>query len=343
MRMAGVFLAATLSACIRVNVEQHDHAEEKEVFLFSYFMRNGEGGTFLAYSRDGVSWSPLNGGRAIIKPQISGSGLNWQQWNSTAQLMRDPCILRGPYCVFHLVWTVSWNDHAFGVAHSSDLVNWSEQTRVGVMAHEPNALNGWAPDLFYDDATKQFVIVWATSIPGRFPATEPMAQKTSRGAADHRLYFVTTKDFKSYSNAALLYDGGFAAIDGTIRKSGDTYYLVMKDETFFPETRYLRVATSKHATGPYGPAGPPITTVHTEGPSILRSNEWWYVYYDEYTRGRYGAVRTKDFVTFESVSDSLRLPRGVRHGSAFLAPESVVEKLLAGVEDRRPGTVDRRP
>src|SRR5678815_1910367 len=220
-------------------------------------------------------------------------------------------------CIRDSVWTVAWTDHGIGVAHSRDLIHWSTQTRVPVMEHEPDALNTWAPDLFYDDATKQFVIVWATAIPGRFPATDTLAQRTSRGRADHRLYFVTTKDFKTYSRAALLYDGGFCAIDGTITRRGDRYYLVMKDETFFPPARNLRVASSTHATGPYGPASPAFTARDTEGPSVLHLGDYSYVYYDEYTRGHYGAVRTHDFQRWEPFRDSLKTPRGIRHGSAF--------------------------
>jgi beta-xylosidase len=265
----------------------------------------------------------------VITPAITGAGRGWQEWNTTAALMRDPSVLRGPDGTFHLVWTVAWTDHAIGVAHSRDLIHWSEQTRVPVMEHEPDALNTWAPDLFYDDATKEFVIAWASSIPGRFPATDSIAQKTSRGRADHRLYFTTTKDFKTYSPAKLLYDGGFCAIDGTIAKRGDTYYLVMKDETFYPLHRYIRLASSKHATGPYGPASPAITDQDTEGPSVLHSGDWWYVYYDEYTRGHYGAVRSHDFEHWEPFRDSLKTPRGIRHGSAFLAPQSVLRGLLA--------------
>ena len=302
---------------------------EPSAFLFSYFTRNGEDGVHLAYSRDGVNWLPLNGGKSVITPAITGSGRGWQEWNTTAALMRDPSILRGPDGVFHLVWTVAWTDHAIGVAHSRDLIHWSEQTRVPVMEHEPDALNTWAPDLFYDDATKEFVIVWASSIPGRFPATDSIAQKTSRGRADHRLYFTTTKDFKTYSPANLLYDGGFCAIDGTIARRGDTYYLVMKDETFYPLHRYIRIASSKRATGPYGPASSAITDQDTEGPSVLHSGDWWYVYYDEYTRGHYGAVRSHDFEHWEPFRDSLKTPRGIRHGSAFLAPQSVLRGLLA--------------
>jgi beta-glucosidase len=301
-----------------------------KAYLFSYFTRNGEDGVHLATSDDGITWTALNGGRSVIQPAVTGDGIGWQDWNSRAALMRDPSIVQGPDGTFHMVWTISWTDHGIGVAHSRDLIHWSKQERIPVMEHEPTALNSWAPELFYDAATQQWMIFWATSIPGRFPASDSIAQNTSRGRADHRLYYVTTRDFRTYSRAKLLYDGGFATIDGTIAKVGDRYYLVMKDETFFPKpVRSLRVATATSATGPYGPASPPFTAMDTEGPSILHSGGWRYVYYDEYTRGHYGAVRTKDFVTFEPFGDSLRTPRGIRHGSAFLASRSVVNGLLA--------------
>jgi hypothetical protein len=306
-----------------------DTRGEPQAFLFSYFTRNGEDGVHLAYSHDGITWLPLFGGRSVIRPAVTGQGIGWQEWDTRAALMRDPSVLRGPDGVFHLVWTIAWTDHGIGVAHSPDLIHWSEQTRVPVMEHEPTALNAWAPDLFYDAATQEYVIVWATSIPGRFPKSDSLAEPTSRGRADHRLYYVTTRDFRKYSPARLLYDGGFSAIDGTITKMGDRYFLVMKDETFLPPRRNLRVASSRHATGPYGAASPAFTGLHTEGPSVLHSGEYWYVYYDEYTRGHYGAVRTRDFEHFEPFGDSLRTPRGIRHGSAFLVPESVLRNLLA--------------
>ena len=327
LRRRLALLSVILAACARGTSTRV--AAEPTTFLFSYFTRNGEDGVHLAYSGDGITWLPLNGGRAVITPAVTGSGRGWQEWNTTAALMRDPSILRGPDGMFHLVWTVAWTDRGIGVAHSRDLIHWSEQTRVPVMEHEPNALNAWAPDLFYDDATGQYVIVFASAIPGRFPATDSLAEQTSRGRADHRLYYVTTKDFRTYSPTRLLYDGGFSAIDGTIAKRGSTYYLVMKDETFFPPRRNLRVASSTRATGPYGPASEPFTELHTEGPSILHTGGRWLVYFDYYTRGRYGAVSTQDFVHWEPFSDSLRTPRGIRHGSAFVAPASVLRGLLA--------------
>ena len=304
-------------------------ARADDAMLFSYFTRNGDDGLHLAYSEDGTTWQPINGGRSLLTPAVTGNGVGWQEWETKAALMRDPSILRAPDGTFYMAWTIAWTDRGIGVAHSKDLIHWSEQRRIGVMDHEPNALNAWAPDLFFDDATNEFVIVWSTSIPGRFPATDSLAEKTSRGRADHRLYYTTTKDFVTFAPGKLLYDGGYPTIDGTIARVGSRYVLVMKDETFFPERRNLRVAFADKATGPYGPASPAFTDLHTEGPSILRTGGWWYVYYDEYTRGHYGAVRTQDFVTFDAYRDSLRTPRGIRHGSAFLAPRAVLNGLLA--------------
>ena len=328
MRALTIVLVCAVAACARGgSTPAAAPSAEKPAYLFSYFRGNGDDGVHLAWSADGITWSALNGGKSVITPAITGDGIGWQDWNSKGTLMRDPSIIYGPDKLFHMVWTVAWTDHGFGVAHSADLIHWSAQTRVPAMEHEPTALNVWAPDLFYDDVNKEYVIAWATSIPGRFPATDSVAQKTNRGRADHRLYYVTTKDFKTYSHAKLLYDGGFCAIDGTITKRGSTYFLVMKDETFFPvQTRNLRIASSKHATGPYGPASPSFTAKDTEGPSVLQTPEWSYVYYDEYTRGRYGAVRTKDFSRFEPFTDSLHAPR-MRHGSAFLAPQWVLKGL----------------
>ena len=147
-------LAFVASGCGRMPLAQSGDAGQSPAYLFSYFTRNGEDGVHLAYSRDGITWSPLNGGRSVITPAITGAGRGWQEWNTTAALMRDPSILRGPDGVFHLVWTVAWTDHGIGVAHSRDLIHWSEQRRVPVMEHEPTTTNCWAPEIAHFEGTE---------------------------------------------------------------------------------------------------------------------------------------------------------------------------------------------
>src|ERR1051325_7598557 len=127
-----VIFLTLLGACARAVPTVHGDPEPMS-WMFSYFTRNGEDGVHVAYSRDGINWTALNGGRSVITPAVTGSGRGWQEWTTTAALMRDPSILRGPDGVFHLVWTVAWTDRGIGVAHSPDLIHWSEETRVPVM------------------------------------------------------------------------------------------------------------------------------------------------------------------------------------------------------------------
>ena len=116
---------------------------EPEVYLFSYFMNNGEDGLHLAYSEDALTWTALNNNKSLLSPTAGGD-----------KLMRDPCIIKGRDGKFHMVWTVSWNEQGIGYASSKDLIHWSEQQFLPVMAHESNARNCWAPELYYDKKSK---------------------------------------------------------------------------------------------------------------------------------------------------------------------------------------------
>src|SRR5215217_3259988 len=130
-------------------------------YLFSSFRSNGEDGLHLAWSADGLKWRALKGDKSFVAPRVGSE-----------KLMRDPCVLRGPDGAFHMVWTTGWKGRDIGYASSKDLITWSEQRAIPVMEKEPTARNCWAPEVVYDPATKQFLIFWATTIPGKFPDTE---------------------------------------------------------------------------------------------------------------------------------------------------------------------------
>ena len=105
-------------------------SSEKKAYLFTSFRGNGEDGLHLAYSYDGFRWTDLD--NVFLSPKIGKS-----------KLMRDPCIIQGPDGTFHMVWTTGWAEKGIGYAHSKDLLNWSEQKYIEVMAHEPDAKNCW--------------------------------------------------------------------------------------------------------------------------------------------------------------------------------------------------------
>lgn len=286
-------------------------AQGKDVYLFSYFKGNGEDGLHFAYSEDGYKWSALRGDSSFLKPTAGQD-----------KLMRDPCIIQGPDGLFHMVWTVSWHEKTIGYASSKDLVHWSEQQNVPVMAHE-NAQNCWAPEIIYDAKGKQYMIYWATTIPGRFPATD------SLGDNNHRMYYVTTKDFKTYTPAKLLYDQGFNVIDASIQQDGKRFLMFLKDETLKPQPqKKLYVVTSKKLTGGYGKPTKPITGNYwAEGPTAIKIGNKWLVYFDKYTQHKYGVVTSTDLVNWTEESEKLEMPKGIRHGTVLKVSRKVLEGM----------------
>jgi CubicO group peptidase (beta-lactamase class C family) len=284
------------------------------MFLFSYFLGNGEDGLHLTSSRDGYHWTALNQGRSFLAPQAGH------------KLMRDPCLLRGPDGVFHLVWTTGWGDRVIGYASSRDLIHWSPQQAIPVMMHEPTARNAWAPELFYDDERKQFLIFWASTIPGRFLETD----RTGDDGWNHRIYATTTRDFKTFTPTRLFFDGGFNVIDATILKARGQYYLIVKDETKTPVKKNLRIARSAKAEGPYRDVSAPISVSWVEGPSSIQMGDEFLIYFDHYAAPQYyGALRSKDLVHWENVSQKVKFPQGTRHGTVLRVSEEVVARLAS--------------
>mgnify|MGYP001781491754 FL=1 len=63
-------------------------------YLFSYFINDSRDGLHLAYSLDGLTWTPLNHGKSFLIPTVGKD-----------RLMRDPSICQAPDGTFHMVWT----------------------------------------------------------------------------------------------------------------------------------------------------------------------------------------------------------------------------------------------
>ena len=289
-------------------------------YLFSYFINDSKDGLHLAYSYDGLNWTPLNGGRSFLTPAVGKD-----------KLMRDPSICQAPDGIFHMVWTSSWTDRIIGYASSRDLIHWSEQQAIPVMMHEPKAHNCWAPEVFYDEASETYYIFWATTIPGRH---KEVTTSESEKGLNHRMYYVTTKDFRTFSKTKMFFNPDFSVIDAAIvkdPKEGDLI-MVVKNENSNPPEKNLRVTRTKDlAKGFPTKVSAPITGKYwAEGPAPLFVGDALYVYFDKYRDHRYGAVRSLDHgETWEDVSDQVSFPRGIRHGTAFAVDASVVEVLVA--------------
>ena len=276
--------------------------------MFTSFHEPATEGLRLLYSYDGYKWTDLN--KTFLKPLIGDS------------VMRDPSIVQGPDGTFHLVWTLAWKGNkGFGYASSKDLIHWSDQQVVDVMKNEPATVNVWAPELFYDDENKQFIIIWASTIPFRF----------ARGIEDednnHRMYYTTTKDFKTFSSTKLFLDPGFSVIDCVILKRGkDDYVLVLKDNT--RPNRNIKIAFAKDPLGLYTKASDSFTPNFTEGPAVAKVGDEYLIYYDQYRDKIYGAMRTKDFKTFTDVTKVVSVPEGHKHGTIFKVNKKVLQTVI---------------
>jgi hypothetical protein len=193
------------------------------------------------------------------------------------------------------------------------------------MAKEDSAKNTWAPEINYDPQTKEYMVYWATTIAGKFPQKDTSAEGRRY---NHRMYYVTTKDFKKWSVPKLLYEPGFSVIDASIVKDGDRYIMFLKNETRSPAEKNLRIATANRLKGPYSKPGAPITGKYwAEGPTALKINGQWIVYFDKYTERKYGAVASPDLINWTDVSDKVSFPKGVRHGTAFKISREEFDKM----------------
>jgi hypothetical protein len=295
---------------------------DSEAYVFTYFTKNGEDGLHLAVSNDGYRWEKLGGGRSYLLGKVGN-----------ARLIRDPCIVQGPEGTFHMVWTTGWEENNIGYASSKDLVNWSEQKELPVMKHEPGVLNAWAPEIVYDKARGEYLIFWASTVPGKFQETASTSKKQKY---NHRMYATTTRDFKDFTPATVFYDPGFSVIDATFIRNRDRDYLLVKDETEKPPRKYLQLADAPTLRGPYGKLSAPITAkgLWVEGPTAIQVGADTIVYYDAYQTERYGAMRSRDMVNWEDVTSRMHFPDEgtplrMRHGTALAVPATLVAKLRA--------------
>jgi beta-xylosidase len=290
------------------------------VFLFSYFIRNGEDGLHLATSEDGLHWTALRGGASFLTPVVGEN-----------KLMRDPCLLRGPDGVYRMVWTTSWTGGTIGYASSTDLKTWSEQKALPVMAHEPTTANCWAPEIVYDEAQGHYLIFWSSTVPGKFPVADETERKDkTKPPRNHRLYSTTTKDFVTFTPTRVHYEPGFNVIDETMVHDGTGWVMFVKNETEIPAAaKYIFLVRGPSPDGPWSAPGAPLPPagVWVEGPTAIKIGDWWHVYFDKYLDHKYGVARTRDLATWEDISDQLVVPPGIRHGTVLRVPRTLVDGL----------------
>jgi len=294
----------------QTNAPQPSPTKAKDQWLFVSFKDPGSGGIWFALSENAYDWTILNDGNPWLTPDKSVGG------------MRDPFIARGPDGRFHLVWTCG--RQKIGYANSTDLVHWSAQKTIPLFADNPNARNTWAPEIYWDDAQRHWLIIWSTTLTDRFPETLGQVENDM----NHRIYAATTQDFQTLSEPQLFFDPGYPIIDATIFRNTDRFYLIFKDERVQPLHKQIRLAAGPTLEGPWSGVSEPFTAPWTEGPSALRLDDSVLVYYDAYRGGQHmGAALSPDLKTWTDVTDKLSFPPRLKHGGFLKITADEAQRL----------------
>jgi hypothetical protein len=262
----------------------------------------------IALSTDGRHWKPLNDNKPI--------------WD---QQMRDQFIHKGSDGLWRLIATGGGKEapdrKTFGpsciYATSKDLIHWQFERYLPLMKDVRDGSgalvkNIWAPEYFYDDATKEYTLIWSSTF-------------KSEGWQESRLWYCKTSDWKTFTPAKVLFAPPYSVIDGTLIKHDGTYYLFHKEEEFGVKTgerRGIRVATSKTLEGPYTIYSGPlnngqIAPTITEGPSVMAdpmNTKGWLLYYDYPMADDYGISSSPDLLHW-TIEKDITLPPDARHGS----------------------------
>lgn len=313
---------------------------EEYAYIFTSFQEPSTDGMRYLYSLDGLTWDTIPG--VWLHPEVGNDTTYVNAWTGETEspkfypenrVLRDPSIWQGPDGTFHLVWTTQWmGSKGFGYAASKDLIHWSEQKVIPVMEnHATN--NVWAPELFYDDELKLYFIIWSSQInPADYTAADTLGTNSC-----HRMWYCTTPDFKTFSEAKPYYDPGFNSIDGFLLKRAPKDYVLIVKDNRKPGFSNLFCVFSDSPYGPFhtadnAPEGTTPTTTFgrtfSEGPCAIKIGEEWIIYYDQYHPQEFGAVSTTDFLTFTPIPERIQVPLTHKHGTIVKVSMSLLKTLL---------------
>jgi len=292
-----------------------------EAYLFAHMMHGDYGRLYYSVSRDGLHWKLLNRGRRVS-----------EDYRGHAD------ITRGHDGRYYLVGNARDESPDIRFWVSEDLVAWTtysayrpDLTRV---PEYPRALPRiGAPKLTFDEPSQQYLLCWHTTHDlGVTDLPEPYW-------AGQRTLYALSKDLRTFSDPPrklLSWDG--ATIDTVVRRAGDRYFAVIKDERYptldWPTGKSIRICSAPDLLGPYSEPGPPVSPSFREAPTLIPSpnGQAWYLYYEQYPGVAYGlSVAARLDGPWMQVAggthyrdwDKYSLPPKVRHGS--MRPISLVE------------------
>jgi len=305
-----------------------DQAKAKnQAYLFAHMTHKDYGHLYYSVSTDGLHWANLNDGKRVFEDYRG-----------------HPDICKGHDGRYYLVGNRSDSSPDINIWVSDDLVTWEKYgTYTPDLKGTPDysyALQRiGAPKLFYDESTSQYILTWHT------PHKEGTTEDPERYWASQRTLYVLSKDLKTFSDhPSRLFEWDMGTIDVIIRKIGNQYFAVLKDETYptlyWVTGKTIRISRAPSLTGPYSEPSAPVSPNFREAPMLIPSPDGtaWYLYYEQYPGVSYGLSIADNLngpwyqasgYTFYSTWDKYSFPPAVRHGCMILISRAEYDRLVA--------------
>ena len=349
LRISLTLLLSSLSAVVACAEEVYS------AYLFAYF--KGEGlaqgeQIYFAVSRDGLHWTDINDGNPVLTSSLGEKGL------------RDPFIMRSADgSKFYVIatdlkingnndWTAAQTkgSKSIMVWESGDLINWSEQRMCRVAPDGAGCT--WAPEAVYDDESGQYLVFWSSKIPS--------SQSVPNNDNTHRVYYCTTKDFKSFSQAKVWIElknpsgNAISVIDATVIKVGNTYYRFKKNEATeahkqgMPSSgKYIIMERASSLSGQWTEISTDMSQIAwVEGPTCFKFNgeDKWCLFLDDFGGKGYYPLVSTDLASgkFTQPSD-YSLPSVMRHGSVVPITEEEYANLMSKYAPSSVGVIRVNP
>jgi hypothetical protein len=249
----------------------------------------------------------MNKTNRTLKIITSNDGLTWSTlydggFKGIGYTLRDPSIMKYSDGKYYVAYTAT-NDasccnpeNRFGIAVSSDLVNWSNFLTVN--AGVAGVINTWAPEWFKDSDGSINLLVNIN--------TAANSYKTYR-------YKALNSALTSWSAPVAII--GPNVIDTIVVKVGSVYHAFPKNAT----TQYIEHATASSLNGPYTYVGTGNWAgwgTHREGPTLIHlDNGKWRMYIDTYSTSGYLYSEGSSTFTGWTTPASFSLNTTLQHGT----------------------------
>ncbi len=293
-----------------------------QAYLFAHMTHEDYGRLYYSVSLDGLHWYSLNNKERIFD-----------------EYHGHPDICKGHDGRYYIAGNSSDASPVINFWVSEDLIKWEKySTYTPNLKSTPDysyALQRiGAPKIFFDLDSKQYVVTWHT----------PHKEGGEDYWASQRTLYALSKDLKTFSeHPTRLFDWDMGTIDVFIRKIGESYFAILKDETYptlyWTTGKTIRISKAPSLLGPYSEPKESISPNFREAPMLIPSPDGkiWYMYYEQYPGVSYGLSIADNMngpwyqasgYTFYHDWDKYSLPASVRHGCMITISKKEYDSLV---------------